>query len=509
MNPMLMTDFYKIGHPFQYPENTTMVYSNMTARKSRIEGTKEIVFFGLQYFIKEYLIDYFNKHFFSRPEEEVMTEYKRIIENTIGPLPSYDHIRALHKLQYLPIEIKALREGSLVPIGVPFLTIKNTRGEFYWLTNFLESWMSAILWLPITSATSAYEYRKLFIKYLSESTGDTSFVPWMGHDFAFRGMGGLEAAILSGMGHLLSFYGTDTIPAILALEKYYGADVNKALVGGSVPATEHSVMCAGTGVASEFETFKRLITKVYPTGIISIVSDTFDLWEVLTTFMPKLKEDILRRPGGKVVIRPDSGDPVDIICGTVQWTKEEYESALKIGAWQKYAGASEKGVIELLWETFGGTVVNGYKVLHSSVGAIYGDSISPERVKQISERLMAKGFAPLMVYGIGSYTYQYKTRDTHGMAVKSTAIRNNGKLIEIYKDPITDDGTKKSAKGLLKVTEVTAVDEAGKSSHKTYVLEDQQTWIEEQKGSLISVFVDGKLKIDQSLSEIRTRLGFK
>lgn len=544
-NPLLLTDFYKIEHYRQYPAGTTMVYSNLTARKSRIPGVDKVVFFGLQYFIKEYLIKQFNEGFFNRPKEEVMEEYRRVVKNTIGDLPSYEHIEKLHDLGYLPIRIKALPEGSKVPIRVAMLTIQNTHEEFAWLTNFLESLMSAIIWLPITSATIAYEYKKLFTKYLSETVGDTDFVQWMGHDFSFRGMGGLEAAVTSGMGHLLSFTGTDTIPAILALEEYYGANVEKELVGASVPATEHSVMCAGTGVEGEFETFKRLITKTYPSGIISIVSDTFDLWQVLTVFMPSLKKEILARDG-KVVIRPDSGDPVDIICGrnfpvfesvdeveiafahnivgTVKFQVGEkvYKIISHSGTDFKYEEVAktfeEKGVIELLWDVFGGTIVNGYKVLNPKVGAIYGDSITIERARQISERLIAKGFAPLLVYGIGSFTYQYNTRDTFGMAVKATAIkmaaytatdpqeRLDDVLIEIFKDPVTDDGTKKSAKGLIQVREVLEADGLGKLHHKTYEMVDQQTEAEEKFGQLKVVYEDGKLLEETSLSEIRKLL---
>lgn len=495
-NPLLLTDFYKIGHPFQYPKGTTMVYSNLTARKSRIPGIDKVIFFGLQYFIKEYLIKQFNEGFFDRPKEEVIEEYKRVVANTIGHLPSYEHIEKLHDLGYLPVRIKALPEGSKVPIRVAMLTIQNTHPDFAWLTNFLESLMSAILWLPITAATIAYEYKKLFTKYLSETLGDTDFVQWMGHDFSFRGMGGLEAAILSGMGHLLSFIGTDTIPAILALEKYYGADIEKELVGASVPATEHSVMCAGTGVEGEFETFKRLITQTYPSGIVSIVSDTFDLWQVLTVFMPTLKDEIMAR-NGKVVIRPDSGDPVDIICGTYQPHHADYASRIQ---------PEHKGVIELLWDTFGGTIVNGYKVLDPHVGAIYGDSITLERAKRISERLIAKGFAPILVYGIGSFTYQYNTRDTFGMAVKATAIKHDGNLVEIFKDPVTDDGTKKSAKGFIQVREVLEPDSKGNFHHKTYEMVDQQPEAEEKFGQLRTIFCNGVLVEETTLSEIRNRL---
>lgn len=499
MNPFCLTDFYKVIHPFHYPEGTIRVYSNMTARKSRIQGIDKVVFFGLQYFMKHYLIEYFNDNFFNLPKDEVMEEYKRVMRNTVGELPSYDHISKLYDLGYLPIKIKALPEGARVNIRVPFLTIVNTQDDFYWLTNFLESLMSSIIWQPITSATLAHEYRIMFNKYLKDTIGDTSFAQWMGHDFSFRGMSSLETAMLSGMGHLLSFTGTDTIPAILGLEKYYNADITKELVGASVPATEHSVMCAGTGVEGEFNTIKRLITKIHPSGIISIVSDTFDLWKVLTKYMPDLKEEVMARDG-KVVIRPDSGDPCDIICGEKpeHWTRDIQDIP------------KQKGVIELLWDTFGGTVVNGYKVLDSHIGAIYGDSINLQRAAEISERLIAKGFAPLMIYGIGSYTYQYNTRDTFGMAMKATYIEvkqedGSTKGIPIFKDPITDDGTKKSAKGLIQVKEILEI--TGNSlKHKDYLYFDEQDKEDEEVGQLEVVFYNGKLVKDWTLSEIKQTL---
>ena len=483
MNPLLLTDFYKIGHPFQYPEKTTLVYSNLTARKSRLDSVDEMVFFGLQYFIKEYLINYFNDNFFKEEKNKIINDYKRRVRTSLGSdLPTYSHIAALHDLGYLPIEIKALPEGSTVKMKVPVLTIVNTLPEFYWLTNWVESLMSSIIWQPCTSATISKEYRKILDRYAKETGMPKKFVQWQGHDFSFRGMSSLESAILSGMGHLLSFTGTDTIPAIDALEHYYNADSDKELIGGSVPATEHSVMCAGAK-DREVDTFKRLITEVYPNGVVSIVSDTWDLWEVVKPggICDTLKNEILSR-NGKVVIRPDSGDPVLIICGNPDGKTTE----------------EKKGVIELLWEVFGGTTTDkGYKLLDSHIGAIYGDSITRERATEICQRLKDKGFASQVVFGIGSFTYQYNTRDTFGMAMKATYVEINGVGREIFKDPITDDGTKKSATGLLKVMK----DDNGK-----YHLLDKVTKIDEQTGHLKTVFKDGVLLKDYTLSEIRETL---
>ena len=479
-NPFLLTDYYKVGHVFQYPDKTELVYSNLTPRGSRLEGIDEMVFFGLQYFIKEYLINYFNDNFFAQPKEKVIHDYKRRIVTSLGAsLPTYEHLEKLHELGFLPIEIKALPEGSKVPMKVPCITIVNTMPEFYWLTNFLETLLSAIVWQPCTSATIAYAYRKLLNKYAAETGMPAEFVQWQGHDFSFRGMSSLETAVLSGMGHLLSFTGTDTIPAIDALEQYYNADAEKELIGGSVAATEHSVMCSGSK-DGELETFKRLITEVYPTGIVSIVSDTWDLWKVCTEYLPALKTVILDRDG-KVVIRPDSGDPVKIICGDPDGKTE----------------AQQKGVAELLWDVFGGTITKkGFKLLDQHIGAIYGDSINLERAQAICEGLKAKGFASQVVFGIGSYTYQYNTRDTFGTAMKATYVVVDGEGREIFKNPITDDGTKRSATGLLCV----------KKENNKYVLYDKVSWDEEAQSELKTVFKNGKITKEFSLAEIRAML---
>ena len=479
MNPLLLTDGYKLGHREQYPEGTTLVYSNWTPRKSRIAGVDNVVFFGLQYFIKEYLIKQFNEHFFNLPKQDVVSEYKRYVDHYLGIDYDISHIEELHDLGYLPIEIKALPEGTEVPIRVPMFTLVNTKPEFFWLTNYLETLLSNIIWQPCTSATIATQYQKILMSFAQQTDRDnTGFITWQGHDFSMRGMSGTESSILSGMGHALSFSGSDTLPVAKAFEMYYKADVTKELVIGSVNATEHSVMCAGSK-DDEIGTFRRLL-KTYPSGILSVVSDTWDLWKVLTNYLPQLKEEILSRDG-KLVIRPDSGDPVDIICGC------DHNNPIVA-----------KGVIELLWDEFGGTINDqGFKVLHPKIGAIYGDSITIERATQICERLKEKGFASTnVVLGIGSFTYQYNTRDTFGFAMKATYVEVNGEGREIFKDPITDDGTKKSAKGLISIYK----------DGETLMFKDQVSKEEEKQGLFRTVFKDGKLLIEEELSTIRQRL---
>jgi nicotinamide phosphoribosyltransferase len=246
-------------------------------------------------------------------------------------------------------------------------------------------------------------------------------------------------------------------------------------------------MCAG-GKEDEVETFRRLL-ETYPAGILSVVSDTWDLWKVCTEHVVTLKDEIMARDG-KLVIRPDSGNPVDILCGSITPDMASYED--------RHKQPQYKGVIELLWDVFGGTVnAQGYKVLDSHIGAIYGDSITIARADEICARLEAKGFASTnVVLGIGSFTYQYNTRDTFGFAMKATYVDVNGEGREIFKDPITDDGTKKSATGLLHVTK----------ANNEYMLVDKVSWAEEDGGELQVIYHNGQFENQTTLTEIKNRL---
>lgn len=245
MNAMLQIDGYKADHRSQYPLGTQEVYSNFTPRKSRIEGVDEIVFFGLQYVIKEVLMENFSRNFFSLPEDQTVQDYKDEMEMYLGMNFDVDHVRSLHRLGYLPIEIKALPEGLVVPLQTPVMTIRNTVPEFFWITNYLETLISCEMWKPSTSATMARLFRKNFEMFAEETGASKDLIEFQGHDFSFRGMSDTVDAMKSGAGHLLSFRGTDTIPAIKFLRKYYNAD---GFVGCSVPATEHSVCCAAAAI---------------------------------------------------------------------------------------------------------------------------------------------------------------------------------------------------------------------------------------------------------------------
>jgi nicotinamide phosphoribosyltransferase len=563
--PTLLCDFYKIAHKDQYPEGTEVVYSTLTPRSNRyMKNIDKVVAFGFQYFIKEYLVDYFNEMFFKRNLKTVVNEYERMVKFALGvENPDSSHIAKLWKLGYLPLEIKAISEGTRVPMKVPVMTIENTKPEFFWLTNYIETLLSSEIWQGITSASIASKYLEIGTKYAKETVGNTDHVPFQFHDFSFRGMSGLNTAALSGAGHLLSFVGTDTIPAIAFHEKYYLASIENELVGTSIPATEHSVMCAnGT---DEYESFKRLITEVYPKGFVSIVSDTWDFWNVIGDILPRLKEEIMNRDG-KVVIRPDSGDPVDILCGKtfIDITsdekyikndndlkevmeeivldnlreetphgecggdgygefkfKDKYYKVTVEPLWNRYdkqyyyidgvesvkveeftPSLSDLGLVESLWNIFGGSVNSlGYKEIDPHIGAIYGDSITLERAEQIFSKLKEKGFASSnVVLGVGSFTYQHNTRDTFGFAVKATYAEVNGEERLLFKDPKTDDGTKKSQRGRVVVYEhqgeIIYEDGHTKSSLEKRNLNDM----------LQTIFLNGKQYNKESLSTIRQRL---
>ena len=518
----LLLDSYKSSHRKQYSPNTEVVYSTWTPRKSRESDINKVVVFGIQAFIQDYLVELFNQTFFYRKKEDVIPVIKEIMQNYTGDSDT-SHWEALHDLGYLPLEIRALPEGTLCPIRVPMATIENTKPEFYWLTNFIETIFSTEVWKPMTSATIALQYRKILDSYAEKTCDSNDHVDYQGHDFSLRGMAGIDAGLSSGAGHLVSFKGSDTIPAVFWIEKYYQTKNINGSVATSIPATEHSV--AETNIIELEEQFKnsedprleaeraylgRLLNDVYPSGFFSYVSDTYNLWDVCTKVLPSHKDKIMSRDG-RVVVRPDSGDPVDILCGyNTKTFFDDYGGTdkpvrLRDESDTPYYNEINKGVIELLWETFGGTVNSkGYKVLDSHIGCLYGDAITLERAKEICERLEKKGFASSnVVFGIGSYTYNMNTRDTFGFALKTTYGVVNGKELLLYKDPITDDGTKKSQKGRVIVLrdengDLTYIDNLYKSEWEKRVNNGED--------ELRTVFKDGKVMNTQSFDMVRATL---
>lgn len=576
-----VTDGYKLSHGEMYADGTNKVYSNLTPRSDKIFRRSctpfydgRLVWVGAQGAVQE-IVEMWDS-FFKADKDVVVGRFATRMAGYLGGYePAVKAIAELHDVGYLPLSFKSLPEGSKVNFGIPVMTVTNTLPQFYWLTNYLETVISNLTWKTATNATIAAEY-KAICKHYAELTGTDDFtVSIQCHDFSMRGMSGPEDAARSGFAHLTQFIGTDTLPAMDYAQDYYGA-TDEELIAISVPATEHAVATSNIlyleeqGVVdggycltedrkvAEGMFMLDLITRKFPTGIVSYVADSFDFWAVLTDILPALKDVILAREAsavapGKLVIRPDSGDPVEVVCGKkihklryeVTSEQEWEDSAQDIGyslvqdssdgdevqffvqdldgnilrvrgeAYVEYDGsmhfeyrsveeanrtAEEKGAIEVLWEIFGGTETEkGYKLLDSHIGLIYGDSITTKRAEEILRRLAEKGFASgNVVFGVGSYTYQCNTRDTFGFAVKATYTEVDGEGVAIFKDPKTD-AKKKSAKGLLYV---------GVSADEGYYLRDDVGAEGEAApdNQLQAFWKDGAWLKRTTLAEIRDRL---
>lgn len=559
-----VADGYKMGHGPLYPYGTNFAYGNGTPRADRLFlGSKsqsmfwdhKVVWFGIQAVMRE-VAGIWDASFFKKDKATVIRRYKRRMDTYLGEgMVDIEAMAALHDLGYLPITVLSVPEGSRLNMNVPGYVIYNTIPEFYWVVNYLETFMSSLIWAMVCNTTIAYEYRRVLEHFAHLTGSPIEGVDFQGHDFALRGINNPQAAAFSNAGHLVFFKGTDTLPAIDFVEDMYFADADKEFLAASVVATEHAVATSNIlyrlavklkelgkteadFTADELNTLKleaerefiiEAITVKVPKGIISLVSDSFDFWGVLTNVFPSIKAEILgRQPDAnglaKVVVRPDSGDPVEVICGREILTEKEWATGSKSSGqlverdgkiyrvtlerdgyeFTPYERTpEERGAVELLWETFGGTVNDkGFKVLHERIGLIYGDSITVARTEEIMRRLMKKGFASSnWVLGIGSYTYQHNTRDTFGFAVKATAVQVDDLFVELFKAPKTEGETnKKSAKGFLKVIR----DEAG-----DYVLQQNQTFgideIDTSSGELKVIFKDGKFPNEVTFAQVRER----
>ena len=490
---LLAVDGYKHSHRSVYPKGTERILINWTNRSGKLlPGATHAVHFGLQAFLQNYLVETWAP-FFAATEDEVADEFERVLLSYFGPNNiGSDHVRALHRLGYLPLLVKGLPEGTLTPFGVPTILIENTHPDFFWLPNYIETALSASIWHPSTSATVSTLSRELMESWAEKTGGDPAAIDFQAHDFSMRGQTSLHSAAASGAGHLLSFLGTDTMPALDFIDRYYPGE--NGWVGASVPATEHSVMCI-RGEQGELETFNAVLD-AFPTGIVSAVADGYDFFAVLTDILPQLKDRILARDG-KLVIRPDSGDPVDIITGTIRvndGTRDSYYRGKDEGT----LAPEELGAIELLDQVFGHTVNDkGYKVLNEHIGLIYGDSITMDRAQRIFERLAEKGWASTnVVLGIGSFTFQYQTRDSLGSAVKATWAQVNGESVDIQKDPKTGAG-KKSAKGRLAVV---------RGSDGELELIQQATPADEERSLIQPVWENGEFINPVSFADVRATL---
>ena len=476
-NPMLLIDFYKAVHAEMLPKGITKSVSYFTPRMSRVKRWNEVAMFGLQGFIKEYLVDYFDHNFFNLKDGAVAS-YKRIMDASLGEgTYGLQKIEDLYDLGYLPIEIKALPEGTLVPMHVPMFSIENTHKDFAWLPQALESLISAEMWHPMIAATVGHTYRQIVNKFYEMTCDDDIVKAKALGAFDFRGEECLQSAVKTGAGWCLSFLNTATVPTIPYLERNYNCDCTKEPVAFGSPSTEHAVMCSNYAIDGDEETLiKRLLTEIYPNTSFSAVLDSYDYWNVVENILPKLKNEIMNH-NGCLLVRGDSGDCVDVVTRTVF----------------------------KLWEEFGGTTNSkGYKVLDSHVKAIYGDSITVQRCEQIYDILEKNGFAASNVaLGVGSFSFQCIeedgvlkpfTRDTFSSCIKATYCEIDGKPYPIFKNP-KDGGFKKSQRGLCHVYQGSD----GKLTFKDgYTSENLP-----MNNLLETVFRNGKLVKEQSLQEIR------
>jgi len=500
-NPLLCLDFYKTAHAEQYPKTLTKMVSYYTPRMTRLGDTDKVTLFGLQAFIKEYLIDAFNILFFWEDWEDVLEDYKRVLNATINTDGvGVKRLKALHDLGHLPLEIRAVPEGIRTNIKVPQIEISNTHPDFVWLVNSIETMLSCSMWHTQISAEVGYRYRQIVDKYAAITCDDSVVRARLLGDFSMRGQESVESATKSSAAFCLSFLNTATVPAILWLENNYDCDCTREPVAFGALSTEHSVMCSNFAIdGDEITHLRRLLTEIYPNQSFSMVSDSYDYWNLVDNILPQLKDEILAH-NGCLAIRGDSGDPVEVVTQTVF----------------------------KLWDIFGGTVNSkGYKVLDPHIKALYGDSITPQRCKAIYEILMDNGFAINNVsLGVGSFSMQcletietvterddeggdvwesYRkayapyTRDTFGIAVKATYAEDaDGKPIMIYKNPKTDNGHfKKSQRGCCRVYK----------DGDNYAYEDGLTWAEAQiDNELQTVFKNGDLTRRYTLDEVRRNL---
>ena len=488
-NAMLLIDFYKAVHAEMLPKGITKSVSYFTPRMSRVKMWDKVVMFGLQAFCREYLITYFKENFFDRPLEEVLREYKRIMDAALGKdAYKIEKIEKLWKIGCLPIEIQALPEGTLVPMHIPMFCITNTHPDFAWLPQALESLISAEMWHPMLAATVGYTYRQIVNKYYDLTCDDNVPRARALGAFDFRGEECLQSAVKAGAGWCLSFLNTATVPTIPYLEDNYFCNCETQPVAYGSPSTEHSVMCSNYAVDGDEESLiKRLLTEIYPNTSFSCVCDSYDYWNVVENILPKLKIEILEH-NGCFLVRGDSGDCVEVVTQTVF----------------------------KLWDIFGGTINSkGYKVLDPHVKAIYGDSITIQRCEAIYEILMENGFACSNVaLGVGSFSFQCVeengilkpfTRDTFSSCIKATYCEIDGKPYPIFKNPKGCD-FKRSQKGCCAVH--TILPERGDEDiYLQYV--DNLTWDEaynDPYNRMRTVFKDGEMIREQSLYHIRNKL---
>ena len=452
-NPILNVDSYKTSHYLQYPEGTQYVSSYIESRGGQY---KEAVFFGLQAFIKQYLTTPISAADIDEAEELCLAH--GVPFNRDG----WEHILIQHQ-GFLPIEIQAVPEGTIVPVQNVLAQVINTDPACYWLTSYVETALLRAVWYPTTVATQSREAKKIIQRYLEETADNLDGLPFKLHDFGARGASSEETAAIGGLAHLVNFQGTDTIAALLAGRRYY----NAPMAGFSIPAAEHSTMTSW-GREHETEAYANMLTQFSGEGrLVAVVSDSYDLWSAIENIWGGELKERVENNGGTLVIRPDSGDPVDVVTQT----------------------------IERLMRIFGARINNkGYRVLPDFVRVIQGDGVSLHTIEGILAAMKArKQSADNIAFGMGAELLQKVNRDTMKFAMKASAVRVNGLWRDVYKDPITDTG-KRSKKGRLALVR--------RGNGIIHTIREQE--LGNRTNLLRPIFRNGKVLAEQDLDEIRT-----
>jgi len=461
-NILTLTDSYKTSHWKQYPKETTKVYSYLESRGGKFNNT---MFYGLQYFIKQYLSG-------QVVTEEKIQKAKKFWDAHLGPNhfneAGWRHILDKHN-GHLPVRIKAVPEGTVVKTGNVLVTVENTDPEVPWLTNFLESILLQV-WYPTTVGTLSREVKKNLINYLKKTTSYNAeeisgVVAFMLHDFGFRGVSSVESSGLGGSSHIINFMGTDTVSAILFAQEFYNTENPLAF---SIPASEHSTITSW-GEPFEVKAMENMLDS-YPTGLVACVSDSFDIIRACRDYWGTALRDKILSRDGRLVIRPDSGDPVQTL----------------------------KQIFHILWDKFGGTTNDkGFKVLDPHVRVIQGDGVNFESISDICEMMIEEGFSiENIAFGMGGALLQKVDRDTQKFAFKCSSITINGEEAEVRKNPveINEKGErvqsfKKSKAGRLKLVNGQTVEH----SH------------DEDGDELVEVFLNGKVMKEWTFEEVRER----
>ena len=412
MNIILNVDSYKTSHFLQYPPGSTHVSSYIEARGGDF---KKAIFFGLQMFIKERLLDPVIHEDIEEAEDILLAH--GVPFNRRG----WQHIVKQHG-GFLPIEIQAVGEGMGVPIQNVLVQVVNTDPECAWLTSYVETALVRAVWYPTTVATLSWHCREVIKKYLEETADTIEGLPFKLHDFGARGTSSEQSAGIGGAAHLVNFSGTDTISGVMAVRRFYAHTDKNYMPAFSIPAAEHSTITCW-GREKESEAYANMLAQfAKPDQLVAVVSDSYDLWHAIDHIWGQELRSLVENTGGTLVVRPDSGHPPSIVCT----------------------------VIEKLMDRFGkSTNSKGYQVLPDCIRVLQGDGISLPMIGEILEAMKQhKLSADNIAFGMGGELLQKVHRDTMQFAMKASAIMSNGTWGEVYKDPVTDHG-KRSKKGRL------------------------------------------------------------